>query len=80
MKKKGCNLNEEYEKYLIDLESENVEKVQHFQQLCRHEREILHNTKYHKNLDEISEYKKQLISEINEYLPPFFKPKYVDVK
>lgn len=30
MKKKGCNLNEEYEKYLIDLESENVEKVQHF--------------------------------------------------
>ena len=27
MKKKGCNLNDEYVKYLADLESENVEKV-----------------------------------------------------
>lgn len=80
--KKGNNLNEEYEKYLTDLENENVEKVQHFQQLCKHEREILQstNTKYHKNLDEIADYKRQVMSEINEFLPPFFKPKYVDVK
>ena len=80
MKRKGTNLNEEYNRYITDMENENIEKVQHFQQLCKHESEILTNTKYHKNLDEIAEYKKQLILEINEFLPPYFKPIYVDVR
>lgn len=79
-KRKDGNLNEEYNRYIADKESENIEKVQHFQQLCKHEREIVMNTKYHKNLDEIADYKRQVMSEINEYLPPFIKPKFVDVR
>jgi len=30
MKRKGTNLNEEYNKYIADMENENIEKVQHF--------------------------------------------------
>ena len=58
LKLKSKDLNEEYYKYLGNKETENMEKVQHFQQLCKHEKELVLNDKFHKNLDEIAVYKR----------------------
>jgi hypothetical protein len=43
--------------------------------LCKHEKEIIQNTKNPKNFEEFTEYKESVINEIDSTLPPFFIPK-----
>lgn len=38
-------LNDLYEDYICDIESRNLENVDHYKQLCQHEKEIIANTK-----------------------------------
>ena len=63
-----------YADYVGELEGRNVEHVEHFEQLCKHEHEILVNSKNAKNLDELSEYKDNILIQIDSTLAPFFNP------
>lgn len=69
-------LNEAYENYISELESRNIENVDHYKQLCQHEKDIILNTKNHRNLEELAEYKDSVLAQIDPTLPPYFIPHF----
>lgn len=59
------DLNEYFEDYIFDLEQRNIENVDHFHQLCKHESDIIAHSKNPKNLQEklqeLGEYKESIV-------------------
>jgi len=68
-------LNDLYENYISDLESKNIENVEHYKQLVLHENEIIKNSKNPKNYQELTEYKESIMAQIDCTLPPHYIPK-----
>jgi hypothetical protein len=68
-------LNDLYESYISDLESRNMENVEHFKQLLLHESEIMKSSKNPKNYQELTEYKESIMAQIDCTLPPHYIPK-----
>ena len=69
------NLNDHFESYINDLEQRNIENVDHFKQICSHEKDLIANSKNHKNLEEFAEYKESVFKQIDSSLPPYFIPR-----
>ena len=73
-------LNDLYEDYISDVESRNLENVDHYKQLCQHEQEIIANTKNPQNLQELAEYRETVLNEIDLTVPPYFNPYATDTR
>lgn len=73
-------LNDLYEDYISDIESRNLENVDHYKQLCQHEQEIIANTKNPQNLQELAEYRETVLNEIDLTVPPYFNPHATDTR
>ena len=73
LKDPKSNLLEGYNKAVGEMERGNVENCDHFEQLCKHEHEIVAN-KNSNNTDELAEYKNNLLQQIDSTLPPFRSP------
>lgn len=60
---------------MADLESKNIENVDHFKQLISYQKEIT-NSKNDKNIQELNDYIQQIIPQIDFTLPPYYIPNF----
>ena len=73
-KKDSENIGKSYEQHVDQLESKNVENVEHYKMLCQHLTEIIAQKASKDDIEKCAEFKDRILQQIDPSLPPYFIP------